>query len=176
MDKLELIRPTMELEAEYRAMIGERLASEDALEQSRFMITQLGDDFDAYVRKLNDASQGANLPEGWVPYDSYWLVQDGVRVIGECRLRHRLGPHLIAEGGHIGYMIRPSERRKGYGTLILAQVLEKARERGMDRVLVTCDDDNIGSSRIIEKNGGVPDEPSISPRTGRRTLRYWIHL
>lgn len=140
------------------------------------MITTLGDDFGAYVRKLNDASEGANLPEGWVPYDSYWLVRNGTRIIGECRLRHKLGPHLIAEGGHIGYMIRPSERKKGYGTLILSLVLEKARERGMDRVLVTCDDDNIGSSRIIEKNGGVPDEPSISPRTGRRTLRYWIQL
>ncbi len=176
MDKLELIRPIMELEAEYRAMLAERLVSEDAVEQSRFVITTLGNDFGAYVRRLNDASQGINLPEGWVPYDSYWLVRDGVCIIGECRLRHRLGPHLIAEGGHIGYMIRPSERKKGYGTLILSLVLEKARERCIDRVLVTCDDDNIGSSRIIEKNGGVPDEPGVSPRTGKRTLRYWIEL
>lgn len=175
MDKLELIDPTADQESEYRSMIAECIA-EDTEGHSGFVLSEVGDDFAAFVGKLENDGKGIGLPEGWVPQNTYWLVRDGTHILGEVRLRHRLVPHLLEEGGHVGYMIRPSERRKGYGTLILSLVLEKARKMGIDRVLVTCDDDNIGSSRIIEKNGGVPDESSISPRTGKRTLRYWIRL
>lgn len=175
METLELISPRSELEAEYRAVIKECLA--DGTEgHSGFVLSEVGGDFGGFVERLENQSNGIGLPEGWVPQSTYWLVRNRTDILGEVRLRHRLVPHLMEEGGNIGYMIRSSERMKGYGTLILSLVLEKARQLGLDRVLVTCDADNIGSSRIIEKNGGVPDEPSISPRTGKRTLRYWIEL
>jgi predicted acetyltransferase len=102
---------------------------------------------------------------GFVPYHTFWLVQDETRILGELRLRHRLTEMLAIEGGHIGYNIRPSERRKGYGTLQLRLGLEKARGLRLTRVLVTCDDDNLPSAKIIETNGGVLSGRSISPES-----------
>ena len=107
---------------------------------------------------------------------TYWLVKDNEIVLGESRLRHRLTPALENEGGHIGYAIRPRQRRKGYGTCILRLTLEKARDMGLDRVLVTCDTDNLASARIIEKNGGALAGYGISPQSGIQVSQYWIDL
>ena len=88
-------------------------------------------------------------------------------MLAEC------GPDEQGHSGHIGYMIRPSGRRKGYGTRILALTLERAREVGLSRVLVTCSPNNIGSARIIENNGGIKVSDGVSPETGEATSRYW---
>jgi predicted acetyltransferase len=87
-----------------------------------------------------------------------------------------LNPDLEIEGGHIGYAIRPSLRKMGYGTLILTLTLEKARALGLRGVLVTCDTENLGSARIIEKNGGVLESVAISPDSNKKISRYWIEI
>ena len=133
-------------------------------------------DFDAYLLKVAQSARGEHLPYNFVPYDTFWLVQDGARILGELRLRHHLTDMLAIEGGHIGYNIRPGERRKGYGTLQLRLGLEKARELGLTRVLVTCDDDNLPSAKIIEANGGVLSGRAISPESGVPVRQYWIEL
>jgi len=97
-------------------------------------------------------------------------------VLGTMALRHYLTPLLEDVGGHIGYAIRPSERRKGYGTRILALTLERARAMGLGRVLVTCDTDNLGSARVIQRNGGALASEGHSVRTGTRVSRYWIDI
>ena len=130
----------------------------------------------AYVQRLRDFSQGIGLKEGVVPESTYWLVRDGTTFVGFSRLRHRLVPALEHHGGHVGYAIRPSERRKGYGMRLLALTLDRAREMGLDRVLVTCDTDNLASVRIIEANGGVLQNQSVSNRSGKMISRYWISL
>lgn len=134
------------------------------------------EDVDAYVTRCVDASRGVGLRPGIVPYTQLWLVRDGRQVLAVSSLRHHLTPALERFGGHIGYVVRPSERRKGYGTRLLALTLEKCRERGLERVLVTCDDDNVGSARIIEKNGGVRDTMGTNPNNGKPLRRYWIEL
>ncbi len=88
------------------------------------------------------------VPETWL-----WLV-DGDEYIGRASIRHELNDELLLVAGHIGYEIRPTKRRQGYGTQILALALERAREMGIYKVLVTCDTDNFGSRKIIEANGG----------------------
>ena len=133
-------------------------------------------DFPAFISRLEQGKQPEGLPEGIVPQTCYWLVDSDGRLLGETHLRHFLTPALEEEGGHIGYVIRPSERRKGYGTLILALALEKALARGLSRVLVTCDTENIGSARIIEKNGGILASRAISARSGKQISRYWIEI
>jgi predicted acetyltransferase len=133
-------------------------------------------DIAAYVKRLEDFSQGVGLAEGVVPESTYWLVRDGTTFLGFSRLRHRLVPALEHHGGHVGHTIRPSERRKGYGPRILALALDKAREIGLARVLVTCDTDNIPSVRVIEANGGVLENQLISNRSGKMISRYWIAL
>ena len=98
-------------------------------------------------------------------------------VMGECT-SGTLYPeaYLRDFGGHIGYGVRPSERRKGYATLMLRLVLDKARAMGIERVLITCDKDNLASARVIQKNGGVLDSESYSEQAKRVTQRYWIEL
>jgi predicted acetyltransferase len=136
-------------------------------------------DFAAFVQRLQDDERGLDLKPSIVPSSAYWLLRhgvDGVTVLGVSALRHTLTPALEEAGGHIGYSIRPSERRRGYGTRILALTLPYARALGLDRVLVTCDTDNTGSARVIENNGGVLASEGYSTLVETRISRYWITL
>ena len=108
---------------------------------------------DSIFQRCEDNSKGINLPEGYVPMTTFWLV-DGKNYIGSGNIRHRLSESLKNFGGHIGYFIRKEYWGKGYGTLQLKLLLEKARELGIKKVLLTCDVDNIASTRVMEKNGG----------------------
>lgn len=174
-DTLTLVKPTVKLEEDYWAVIDEyRAEGEDRY--SNHLMRLAGNDFVIFLRRVADEENSAKLPPGVVPQTTFWLLLNGARIVGESRLRHFLNPSLEIEGGHIGYVIRPSERRKGYGTLILALTMEKARRIGLPRVLVTCDTDNIGSAKIIRKNGGVFAGEAYSPRTRKAVSRYWIEL
>jgi predicted acetyltransferase len=105
-----------------------------------------------------------------------YLLFDGGWLVGGSRLRRRLIPVLLLDDGHIGYEIRRSARRRGYATEVLRRTLEEARKLGLDRVLLTTEVSNIGSSRVIERAGGIPGGESVSPRTGDRMRRFWIDL
>lgn len=115
----------------------------------------------------------ATTPAHLVPQTYRWLV-DGDRYIGRVSIRHELNDRLLAWGGHIGYEIRPSERRKGYGTAALRLGLVEARQLGLERVLVTCDAGNTGSRKIIERNGGVLENEVRIPGLTEPKRRYWI--
>ncbi len=110
---------------------------------------------------------------GMVPASHYWLVDETVGYLGEMDLRHFLNDSLRIRGGHIGYRIRPSQRQKGYGKLLCKLGIEKARQRGIGDILITCDEDNIGSRRIIEANGGVFVDHVDNGRAAL-TRRYWV--
>ena len=139
------------------------------------VIDQVRKDCGAFVRERLRWSQGLDLPKGRVPESTYLLVRER-HVIGAATLSHRLTDALRDWGGHVRYGVRPSERNKGYGTLMLKLVLVKALELGIGRVLVTCDKSNIASARVIQKNDGVLDSESYSEQSGRITQRYWIEL
>jgi predicted acetyltransferase len=172
-ERLELIDPTEDLETPYREMLDEFRSAREYYHQNER--EEAFNDFPRFVRKLRERPSGVGLPDGYVPDNTYWLVCGG-RVIGTSRLRHRLTEKLEYEDGHIGYDIRPSERRKGYATRLLAMTLERAKGLGLSRVLVTCDSDNIASARVIEKNCGRLEDKRISRQTGKLKLRYWIEL
>jgi len=126
-----------------------------------------------YVARLADNRCGVNLPEGWVP--STFLVADvDGQIVGRVSIRHELNDFLRRESGHIGYGVLPAYRRRGYATEILRQALIIARSIGIDRVLITCDDDNIGSIRVIESCGGKLDwVGQVKP--GATAIRhYWV--
>lgn len=172
--ELMLIEPSLEYEAEFLEMVNE---FDDTGDDNYRNVPELATgDVAAYIARLHDQSRGIGLPPGRVPATSYWLVRADRTVLGASQLRHGLTPDLEHEGGHVGYRIRPSQRRKGYGTRLLALTLDKARERGMRRVLVTCDSDNLASARIIQKNGGKLENEVISVITGRLVSRYWVEL
>jgi predicted acetyltransferase len=159
-DQVRLIEPTVNLREAYLDFVEDfRAAGEGEIHGTGGW----GEgDFGAFVAKLRTEAEGRGLPEGYVPASTYWLVCGG-RVIGTCNLRHRLTEALRDFGGHIGYSVRPSERRKGYGTRMLKLALEEARLLGVRRALVTCAADNIASARVIENNGGVLDSRATHP-------------
>jgi len=170
MNELSLIDPTAEMAAAL-PMINEIGPEDGGFQGVAQPLTP--ETFPTFVAGLTDAAEGKQLPEGWVPMNTYWLVRDRMQPAGISRLRHRLTESLLKRGGHIGYWIRPSERGKGYGTRLLALTCQKAISIGIDRILVTCHRDNKGSVRIIEKNGGILD-PSLSSGPQDDQLHYWI--
>jgi predicted acetyltransferase len=104
---------------------------------------------------------------------TFLVAQAGSHLVGRVSIRHELNAFLSDFGGHIGYGVRRGNRRRGYATEILRQALIVARAEGVDRVLLTCDDDNTGSAIVIERAGGVFDDVRVAP-DGTRRRRYWI--
>jgi predicted acetyltransferase len=167
-----LIEPARDYKLEFLDMVSEYQKAGEKYNRH----ATAREDFEDYLRKVRADSQSSGLPDGYVPMTDYWMIGDDRVVLGESRLRHYLTPRLEVEGGHIGYSIRPSQRRKGYGTLILALTLERARQLNLRRVRITCDTDNVASARIIEKNGGKLSGQAISQWSGVLISQYWIDL
>jgi predicted acetyltransferase len=131
--------------------------------------------FPDYVKKLERWSLGLDLQDNFVP-NTFLVGVIENRIVGRVSIRHVLNDFLATVGGHIGYGVVPSERRKGYGTKLLNLALPVAAALGISRVLVTCDDDNIGSRKIIEKNGGVFENSIQDASSMIVKRRYWIEL
>jgi predicted acetyltransferase len=133
--------------------------------------------FAAYVRGLLDEEHGKNLREGWVPCTHRWLIASTGAVVGVARLRHSISTPFLAEnGGHIGYDVAPSHRRKGYGHLALSTALSEARRIGLTRVLLCTGQDNAASRAVIERQGGELETVSYSKFWGEQLCRYWVRV
>jgi predicted acetyltransferase len=130
------------------------------------------DGFAAWVRRLlREADPAEPLSEDRIHCTYWWIVEDD-EVLGAIALRHELDDFLLRAGGHIGYGVRPSARRRGLASFALGGVLPYAAGLGLTRVLVTCSVDNEGSRRTIERNGGELED--IRDTEIGRLRRYWI--
>lgn len=135
------------------------------------------DNYDEWLQKLERDLYIPNIPEGRVPANTYFFVRTADnKIIGMINIRHKLNDFLFNEGGHIGYSIRPLERKKGYGTFMLKLGLEKCRELKLDKVLVTCDKENVGSAKVIQNNKGILENEAYSETFSAVVQRYWITL
>jgi predicted acetyltransferase len=132
---------------------------------------QPGMSWHAYLRLLEDQRRGYGLADGWVPGTFLVAEADG-QLVGRASIRHELNESLKRQGGHIGYGVLPRHRRRGYATEILRQSLIVVRSLGVDRVLVTCEDSNVGSATVIERCGGRLD--SVIGIGTSKIRRYWI--
>ena len=129
-------------------------------------------DFDYYLENLEVKTEG----DGKVPDSVFFLLdEDRNRLLGAVNIRHYLNEYLLREGGHIGDGIRPSERRKGYATEMIRLALIECKKLGMNKVLITCDRDNIGSAKSIIHNGGILENEFVNS-DGEIEQRYWITL
>ena len=173
MERLKLVRPSMDYDDEILALRAELLAAED---KDDFAGCGGLDDYDTTQKWLEhlDALEKGMTP--LVPSTVYLALREGDgRVVGVIDLRHHIDhPVLGLWGGHIGYSVRPSQRGNGYAGEMLRLHLENCRKRGLTRVMVTCDEKNPASERTILANGGV-FERTISVGESR-IKRYWIEL
>lgn len=130
--------------------------------------------FRSYLQVLAEQQSGVNLPPNHVP-STFLFAFVGPRIVGRISIRHRLNEFLEQVGGHIGYVVVPEFRRRGYATEILLQGIRILHlHLGICRALVTCDDDNVGSIRTIEKNGGQFESIVSEPGLPKPKRRYWI--
>jgi predicted acetyltransferase len=134
---------------------------------------EIGMDWMAYLRRLDDLRAGVNLAPNQVA--TALLIADlGGQIVGRVNIRPKLNELLASEGGHIGYGVLPEYRRRGYATEMLRQGVDIAHQLGVERVLVVCDESNTASARVIERCGGVFESSVIARTHGQRVRRYWI--
>lgn len=169
-DDLRLINPTESLEKKYLDMLLEwKQSGEELIPWSLNLDTT---NFNLMIKNLNGYRKGIDLPEGFVACSTYWLINKNDEILGAIEIRHKLNDFLLFRGGHIGYGIRPKERRKGYSTLMLSLALKQCEIIGISKILITCLKDNIGSVKTIIKNQGVLESEDID--NGEIFQRYWI--
>ncbi len=168
-----LIKPTIELKDPYINFYEEWKASGEKMVP--WVIAKDPTDFEEMLQSMIDSENGENLPEGWVPDSTFWLVDENYTVLGAVNIRHQLTDYLFNCGGHIGYGIRPSERKKGYATQMLALSLEKIKKLGIQKALVVCDAWNMASEKVIINNGGIRDNDYVE-KDGNVIRRYWIEV
>lgn len=152
------------------------LEAERELADDDFHFTQRrpGETWEQYLARIGKEKDGIDLAPDRVPGTMLFAFL-GDELVGRVQIRHALTPWLHEVGGHIGYGVRPAYRRRGYATELLRNGLDVLRGLGVERALVTCDDDNLGSSRVIERCGGVL-ENTVSVTGAAPKRRYWIEL
>jgi len=167
---VELVEPAARYEASYRAAMDEFVA-----EGRDDEVGSLDEhpSFGSFVDELRDHAAGRGLPSGWVAGSELWLV-DGDAFLGRVQIRHELTDALRRYGGHVGYSIRPSARRQGHATTALRLALPRCLALGVRDVLVTCDETNAASRRVIAANGGVLEDVIQLEGRSAPTMRFWI--
>lgn len=167
---MKLVEPNSAYKEQYHKMIEDWKSTGEFMVP--FSIRYDISDFDAFIKKTN--SFKTKRDEGFVHHSTFWLMDESDNILGVSNLRHYLNDKLLIQGGHIGYGIRPSERRKGYATKILELSLIEAKKLGIDKALITCYKENIGSTKTIIKNGGkLWKEHNVE---GKEVLNFWIDI
>ena len=175
MEEFILIRPTSEYAsqiAEYRQEFLDEGGSMDGCgPQRRF------DDPEEFIQLCRDYEDPETVPSHLVPATQFIFVRKSDnRLVGMLQVRHKFNDYLEKYAGHIGYSVRPSERRKGYAKEMLKMALPFCREIGLDKVLISCIDGNIGSEKTILANGGIYESTVHEPNGDKYLKRFWITL
>ena len=131
--------------------------------------------FDDFLKRMRERETDKVREKGLVPATLYFLVDEKNKICGALDIRHELNEYLEKFGGHIGYGIAPSERKKGYGKIQLKLALEKVKKIGLKKILITCDDNNIGSAKTIEACGGIYND-TLADAEANRIKRYFVEV
>jgi predicted acetyltransferase len=133
------------------------------------------DDAESYEKWLEKVTVELERDNNGLVQATMYFCFAGDKLVGIIQIRHRLNAYLLRQGGHIGYNVVPSERRKGYATEMLRLALLKCNELGIDKALIVCDKNNAASAGTILKNNGIL-ENEITDDDGNSIQRYWIEL
>lgn len=175
MDKIKLVLPAEEYLGQVWAYRQECLDAGSSMDGCGPLWQ--ADDPEQWLAQTRAFTDPATVPEGKVQATQFLSIResDG-KLVGMIQVRHRLNGYLSQFGGHIGYSIRPDERRKGYAKEQLRLALPYCRELGLDRVLITCQPANEGSRRTILWAGGVYENTAHEPDRTVDLERYWVAL
>ena len=174
---IKLIKPSEKYFLQYKEMMDEWLMEGSRVDPwSLDLKYHTKEYFKQMLKRVQEAERGENIGE-YPPSTTYWLYDDEKDIIIGCsNLRHYLRGDAEKIWGHIGYGIRPSQRRKGYGKLLLKLTLEEAKKRGLDKVLLAAYVGNIPSWKLMEKCGGKFEKIVYEEETGLPAKRYWIDI
>ena len=174
-EKLLLLRPTAKYIPQYEAYRREFLDFGGSMDGAGGL--RRLESGRAWLDEVERFSRPETVPEGKVVSTQFILVREADdRLLGMLQLRHDLNDYLRRVAGHIGYSVRPSERRRGYAKRMLAMALDEARALGLERVMISCFVENEASRRTILANGGVFDSTVWDEDDGEMLERYWIEL
>lgn len=172
---MRFIEPTIEYEEQIRTYRQEFLDSGGSMDGTGALRRM--EDPKQWIEHSLSSMKKETVPDGLIPATQYIFVRESDnKIVGMLQIRHYFNDFLEKFGGHIGYSVAPSERRKGYATQMLQHGLEKCKELGIHKVLITCDDDNEGSRKTILKNGGVYESTVHEPNEDIDLQRYWIEI
>ncbi len=168
----KLVKPTLSMEKEYVDYITEWEATEEKIVPNAAKRDSMS--FKELINKWKEYESESIYEKGLVPSSIYFLMDEYKIIYGVIDIRHELNDYLLRYGGHIGYGIRPSQRRKGYASQMLTLALPIVKELGISKALITCDKNNTGSAKTIMNNGGILENEVING--DEITQRYWIEL
>lgn len=134
------------------------------------------DNFEDVLKKIEKYKHKDKINKNYSTETFFVAISDMDKIVGGIIFRHQLKGNLINHGGNLGYLIRPAERKKGYGTEMLHLALVKCREKGLKRVLVSCRNTNLASAKVIENNGGIYENDFYDKELNKVYKRYWINL
>lgn len=175
MTSIQLITPSLAYKSQITTFISEFPYSLNGIEGSSQLV--LANSIEDWLDQVEKNRHWDTVQEGWMPAEQYIAVDTKTNtIVGMLNFRKKLNDYLLNYIGHIGYSIVPSKRRQGLGTLMLKLALKEAKNLGLDKVLITCTDDNIASAGVIENNGGVLEDKRVDPGDMKLTRRYWITL
>ena len=177
-EDIKLIKPTIEYKQQAEELIKE-IKKYDIDNQDAFAGCSSIEkyDYEVWLKKLDEDLDFENIKPGRVPASTYFSVRKSDnKIIGIINIRYELNEYLENYGGHIGYSIRPTERKKGYGYKQFKLALEKCLEISIHKVLITCSENNIGSTKIIEACGGIYEDTRFCEKENDSLKRYWIKL
>lgn len=166
---MKLIEPSITLKSQYLEMIADWEMTQEKLVP--YKISYDYSNFNQLVERL--LKEKTEVVEGMVCNSTFWLTLEDNTIVGVSNLRHELNDQLYIDGGHIGYGIRPSYRKNGYATKILELTLLEAQKLKIDKALITCDKENLGSAKTIIKNGGVLWKEEMQEKMKQY---YWIDI
>lgn len=168
--QLKLVKLTPEYRSHLTEMMDEWTATDEKIVPYAIRKNDYRD-FDYYLANLEVKEETDRL----LPDSTFFCLDEKRDIfVGAVNIRHYLNERALLNGGHIGDGVRPSERRRGVATAMIALALEECKKLGIDRVLMVCDKDNIGSAKSIQRNGGVlENEIEVD---GVVEQRYWIEL
>ena len=175
MDELKLVNPSEDYSEQIRSFRQEFLDTGDSMDGTSNL--EKYEDPHEWLAWLALTARAETCPEGLVPESQFLCVrQSDNRVVGMIAVRHALNDYLLRFGGHIGYCVRRSERRKGYAEEQLRLALIECGKLGLRRVLICCFEDNVGSRKTILSAGGILENALYEEEYGKPTERYWVDV